>query len=816
MNHKYIIIAAALLSVVPLTDLAAQQKPAAQEKPAYVKLDLNADFKKIQEENKKGNNPDYAAIDKALSAYYEANKGKVSPQQCQQILEKLVENAARIDDPAVADKYVAMLDQSGRNMGQYTMFFVSGRFASAYTWGNEYKFCERLYEKYKDRIDVNYRTGIIVNHAMPFRNPGRFDASVKLIDELLSLKAVNPKNDPNVDQKFEEKKTGELLKIINMLLAYDYNKAAPVLAKYRTRFSDGQIVETYIAIAQNAKNNNDRPLYDKMLANVKALPDSDQKVGWLLRIGDAARGTMIQTKIQDELLARTDLTPQRRVEILNRRYSLPGTRTYGIHGAEAYPKWKAAKLEQIRIIDANPQIWKNPSGEFQRMYASAWEYGDYKFANELMARIMKFNGKDPLCMWQERVREMVRLGKDKEASALLRLALEAKNVHQNQKNDWKIFKYFLDGGTFDGFDAAFADRKFNSEQKMIAIRSKACAVFMDCGRHEMARKISDELIAKMFRPSFGDRRYTVKYMPKAPSTAEAWARSADYQDWSKMETRFFPYFGYNTGNDKMHLKDNPLPALKEEYKSGLHMVYDELGVHIYVRCNDPKAIEVDQGKRNGATLEWMFSPGDQNAYYWFLFEGIPDNSDRHYVNWASPTKHYRLTYDVIFKDSCTTKEGYAAHVFIPWIGVYDKMPSKDNVWRIGVQISNGDFRTLSGCVHEIHRGVIMDFEFTPAQRIAIEREICIKAFNRYNRIRQDAGGKIQNWNDIQLGDRAFYKASVADYIRELDEAGKKLLAPAKDEEIHAIFTKYVPQWAEINYMLEEKRQDFLLDELFRE
>ena len=246
------------------------------------------------------------------------------------------------------------------------------------------------------------------------------------------------------------------------------------------------------------------------------------------------------------------------------------------------------------------------------------------------------------------------------------------------------------------------------------------------------------------------------------------------------------------------------------------MVYDDLGVHIYLRANDPNVIEVEQGKRLGASLEWVLSPGDQNAYYWFYFKGIPDNSDVHYVNWAAATKNYRLTYDVIFKDSTTTPEGYAAHVFIPWIGVYDKLPSADNVWRVGLQIKNGDFRTLSGHVHELHRGIIMDFSFTPEQRVALERQICIQAFNRYNNIRRNSGGRIQNWNDIQLGDRAFYKASLEEYIKELDEAGEKLMAPAPDSEIHAIFTKYAPQWAEINYVLEDKRADYLRDKLFQE
>lgn len=818
LNTKYVILAAVLVSAAPLADLSAQQKTE-EQKPAYIKLDVNKDCGEIRRSHAKGENRhDYEAIDKELLAYYEANKAKVSPQQVRQIIGKLVENAARMKDETVVDKYVKMLEDAGEDMPRYTMFFVNGRFSSSYTYANEYRFCERLYAKYKDRIDPNYRLGNIANYATPGRNPGGFDASVKLIDELLSVKCANPKNDPKVEENFEKRKTGTLARIVQELLKFDYEKATPVLEKYQNRFSENQMADAYIAIAANAKTFSDRPLYDKMVAKIKTLSDGDIRAERIVRLSELARGTMVQDQLLDELLA-GELTPQRRVDVLNRRYRLPGTRTYFIHLSKLYPEWKKAKLEQLKIIDANPERFKDPTNIYQAMYKDAWEYGDYKFAAELRDRILKLNGKNPICMWQQRVMEMVRLGRDKEASALLQQVLEAKKkVSQNDKNNWAIFKYFLDGGTLDGFDAAFADRKFTSEQKMVEIRTKACAVFFECGRHEKAREISDAVIAKMFRPIENNRHYAVKYMKKAPATAEAWARTADYQKWDQMETRFFPYSGsnYNVGDDKFLLKDAEQKKLKDEYRCGLHMVYDDLGVHIYLRANDPNVIEVEQGKRLGASLEWVLSPGDQNAYYWFYFKGIPDNSDVHWVNWAAPTKNYRLTYDVIFKDSALTPEGYAAHVFIPWIGVYDKLPSADNVWRVGLQVNNGDFRTLAGHVHELHRGIIMDFSFTPEQRVALERRICIQAFNRYNKIRRDSGGRIQNWNDIQLGDRAFYKASVEEYIKELDEAGKKLMEPAPDSEIHAIFTKYAPQWAEINYILEDKRADYLRDKLFSE
>jgi len=239
-------------------------------------------------------------------------------------------------------------------------------------------------------------------------------------------------------------------------------------------------------------------------------------------------------------------------------------------------------------------------------------------------------------------------------------------------------------------------------------------------------------------------------------------------------------------------------------------------VHIFLRIDDPNVEEVNQGKRGGPGLEWVFQPGAEHAYHSFHFGSLPNTDDRHYVNWAAPTKHYRLTYDTVFKDAVTTPQGYAAHAFIPWIAVHDKMPSKNNVWGIGVQIWDGaNTKTNSGTVHELSRLISLDFDFTPAQRIAIERETALQAFNSYNHIRQDAGGVIQNWNDAVLGDPDFYAAELAGFIAELDEAGKRLNAPAPDSEIHAIYEKYVPVWQEIKYILDEKRGEYLRKKLIQ-
>ena len=75
---------------------------------------------------------------------------------------------------------------------------------------------------------------------------------------------------------------------------------------------------------------------------------------------------------------------------------------------------------------------------------------------------------------------------------------------------------------------------------------------------------------------------------------------------------------------------------------------------------------------------------------------------------------------------------------------------------------------------------------------------------------------IQNWNDYLLGEPEFYKQELEGLLAELDEAGKRLMAPAPDGDIHELFIKYAPQWAEINYIIDDKRTAYLKKGLFTE
>ncbi len=857
---KHNIYLAAVFSAAALIanpGIAAETAPAAAKNaPAKPKFTDQEVQNKVNELKKnKQINPwafKYEELVKDYSDYYQKNLPDFTIRQKQIVVSTMLDNAMKLKDTAAFDQAWKIFnelpekDANGRvvlNKPATVYWMIHGKYLSAYTGLQEIPYMDRMFNECKDKMDFDLRMGIYPGIAKRhFKNPSQIEA---LLQEILQVRYATEKLKPDQIKRMEEKRLGTLSAVINMIASLDPKQGNDLLGKYVSKLDDVQIrrivctlmdasaqygdlafhkfkdkydpyqiAEICTAATSRARKDMDRPFFEKYYKLFRSLPEDDKMIGFLIEIGKRAGGA-IQEKINTELDNRKDLTPRRRFDLLETRCSLPGTRAYFAHPADSYPKFKAAKAEQFELIKKNPDVFKNMGGFYQRTAQRAIEYGDFVFAKEMIAKAMELNPKNPLLMWNERAQMFVREGKNKDAADLLQQVLDSK-VHPNEKIRVRYILFALNGGTFDAFDKEFADLKLTSEQKMTSIRVNINRWFYEAGRFDIARAFNDAIIEKMFKPAETDRHYTVKYLKNAPQTAETWAKSEWYNRWDVMETRFMQYYGHDVNNDAKLLKEYTFPPLKDEYKAGLHIVYDDNGVHIYTRMNDPKVDEVRLGKRNGAGMEWVFRPGDSHAYHSFFYNGIPDCSDPHYVNWAAPTKHYRLTYDIIFKDAVLTPEGYVAHTFIPWIGVYDRMPAKDNVWRIGVQISNGEFRTLSGLVHELGRCILLDFEFTPARKAALNREICIRAFNHYNKIRQDGGGVIQNWSSRFLGDPDFDKEVVTPFVKELDEAGKKLMAPCPDSEIPAILEKYVPVWAEITYVLEEKRQTYLQEKLFRE
>ncbi len=907
---------------------------AAPRTQAFTDQEVNNMVRKIKEDQKISYlNYHMDKVYANYLSYYTANKDKFTTNQHINVLSNLMTNAAALptEKGAFEEAYKlfkqAPEDVQNRIRQTIISYSTLGPYANKY----QYAAMERFYEAEKAKIPANTKLGFYYLLAKRTgRELKKQAAETKIayyINELLNLKPEDPKK----AEQFENQKGNALAGLIGAIAEDNFERAEVLLNRYKAKIPQNKVNDIHVNFCNRAVTDQNRAVYDRYLAAIKALPEGNQKaldykLDLIRRAVGKAPATLKHAEL-DKILARKDISDAQRAFTLGAKLYIPGHFNYGFNVPGTYENFKNITKEMLAIQDKDPKIqgWIFNSIYNQGLEA-AYNFGDYPFFHELLGRKLKMekanqqnqianlnnqiknqnnnianqkkqiennnktiandtakiaeqekilaekaDGKDAKAAtelkrkqdaaaktianlkknienrkadnvrkqdtiakceaqieklkaeialipkthagWKMEVIDLLRQKKDKMASGILADVLESK-MHVNEKNQAAVLKYFVDGGSFAGFDKAFAERKFNSAQKASAIRSAGIFYFR-AQRFDVARKLNDDVFANMYRTIETDKHYAVKYLKNAPKTAEAWARSADYNQWDKFETRFEPYYGIDT-SENMFLTDTEHKPLDPAQKAGLHIVYDELGVHVYLQINDPKVQEVVLGQRLGPNLEWMFRPGKDHAYHSFYAEGLPDVDDRHYVNWAAPTKNYRLTYDGIKMDSTLTPEGYVCHVSIPWLFVYDRMPAENNQWLLGLQIWGANSSSLSGLVHEMARALKLDFQFTPEQELAIKRNVALQAFNRYNNIRRNDGAFIKNWNDILLGDKEFYAAVLKDFIADLDEAGKKLTAPAADSEIEAVYSKYVPLWAEINYVIEDMRADYLRNKLFEE
>lgn len=367
-------------------------------------------------------------------------------------------------------------------------------------------------------------------------------------------------------------------------------------------------------------------------------------------------------------------------------------------------------------------------------------------------------------------------------------------------------------GAIARVDQEFAGEKYSDEQRFKMLREASMRLF-SAFRYEDVRALEAETGA-MLR-SEPKKTFVCRYVKDPPRSADSWARSALIKESRYAETRFQPYpKGDELASELAALKgatNGPAP-MKAGYDTRLVMVYDERGVHVYVGADDPEARQVDQGLVSGGSLELYFQPGKDAAYHQWFFS-LPGTDEREQVNWDTPHRHYRYTYDYLVKDAGVTETGLGAYTFIPWLLVYDKLPSETNPWIFSMQRnSKGGFVTLGGAVHELGRAVQLKFEMNEEQLLAVKREIIARAFAKYQKDRTRLDGVVL-WSDPELGDPAFDKAAIQPLLADLDKAGERIKEPMTAAEVDRVFAQVVPEWMELTYKTAELRQAYLEQKL---
>jgi hypothetical protein len=680
---------------------------------------------------------------------------------------------------------------------------------------------EALYARLGDRLTLRQRFATIIELAGgTLRNSGDLDRFTAWYEATMRLEAPGGADAAAV-ATVEKQRTETLVALAAALMRYDGEAAQRLVAASGERFNAAERLALSLARMLAALDNKDRRAFDAALADFEKHPDDAAKLPHYAAVTTALARDDRETaeSILRQALKRPGYTDAQRHTLLLqlRMLNRPRAFNYGFFTPGAYEGYRVLADEDLLVVgraltDGTLKRDRTLAGQFHELAQTADEFGDHPFAAAMLAEARGSHPLDfafvPLALSQalrsnslDAVRAVIDpiLANEKESAANTSLLRAIRSIVEHR--------------AFKTFDAdVFGGQPFTDAERMLLIR-RASEILFRGERYDLCRLAHEEVFQNMFTP-VNYKSYAVQSLPNAPRTADGWARSTHYGNWARMETRFVPYGdGYDMGNSTdiaRHLKSAPPPAIPDGYRTGVHLVHDETGLHIYIRCDDPAVGEIVAGTRKGDSIELLVRPGEDAAYHSWYFNAPPqDNDEPHLVNWASPTPRYRLTYDHFTKDSTTTPEAVVAHTFIPWLAFYDRLPVDGTVWTFGMQRWGRHAVTLSGSVHELARALALSFTFTPAELTAIKRHVAVQAFNRYHAIRQNAGEFIQTWNNPVLGDPAFYAAELAPLLDELDQAGRRLTAPAPDADIAAIYERDVPQWAEINHAVAERRNAYL-------
>jgi len=555
-----------------------------------------------------------------------------------------------------------------------------------------------------------------------------------------------------------------------------------------------------------ARLHGDLKTYDAMKKKAIAMPFGPARME-ALSLLKRNTDSVTQLELLNAMLKDPALAPRDRMGLLFEKRNLSGSVTWWqreFTSPGAYERWRACTDEILKCGELDP-------GNLFRNAETAFGYGDFAFsADQVEKALAKNKGALPdtallIFLWKK---DHVRI------TALIDAELANPKLDPERAKFLKAVA-FLDTHSFREFigDFSTVTLGLQSDKDRLLLARQVSDLFFRARRYEVCRDIYNGTYRDLY-VKLEPKVYKVQFAGDLPRTADGFVRTKYFNDWAHMETRFWPCGDDPNMNNNVDvnrfLKEAVQPQIKPEWRTGIYGLCDAEGLHLYIRCEDPGLEDVITKKRDAGALECYFRPDPDSVYHMWFLQNLPSAADDVNVDWASPSPRYKLTDDTIFRDACLTPSGAAAHFFIPWYSFHKHLPVNGKLWYFGMQrYCKGVNQTISGQGHELARMLQLKFEFTPEQRKAILRTVCKTAFNLFK-----ANKNVPVWRDDgALGDPAFYAQELECLVKELTEAGTLLDQP--DADLEMIYAKYVPQWAEFDYIIAEKRRNYLRTSFFR-
>lgn len=322
----------------------------------------------------------------------------------------------------------------------------------------------------------------------------------------------------------------------------------------------------------------------------------------------------------------------------------------------------------------------------------------------------------------------------------------------------------------------------------------------------------------------GKKIYECPYLADPPYGVLAWANSDRMKDPQARESRFVDYNSEAAQNlwlDATMERDVTKDEKSAVRSTTFSMAYNERGWYLYIEGEEPllqELLDATVDPKSPALKEGyeiFFSPGLHNVPYYQIITKTFGNTPPHFVDWGMPHRHYRSLEGLAKFEALPLEKGAGTFVFIPWEAVYEQVPFGGEYWRFSIirwmPFGKAGGVTWGGKVHDTGNFGLVHFEPPPpGVREKIESRLLRTAWFKFQ---AEARDQAAFWSDPKLGDPDFYANILQPEIEKSRAAGESL---AWNTEGVTAAWRYLGDWMEFRYKVDELRNEYLMNKRFTE
>ena len=489
---------------------------------------------------------------------------------------------------------------------------------------------------------------------------------------------------------------------------------------------------------------------------------------------------------------------------LNRRCGI----ALGWFGYEKTPEHIAA-FEAVR---KEPKEKVNLSYEINNPINHAYWKADYPAVTEIFETFAGINYLKDARLQRVYANSLVVCGRKDDALKVVATNLANTALKPLDRTKFEITKALLSGA-----DAAkvVAAAKLERKDEIAAVLTAARQALM-FGMGDAAETLAAKYSA--YFVDFPQRNLKV-YHSKTPIESVAdWRKVYDKLDRQVCDRKFganLDALETDVATGRKSVEKTTLDSSEAQVE--VSSVSDSMGVHVFLRVEDPNARQVENGFAGGIGTEMYFAPGKYEPY--ICFGSDPRAGVEHaFQTTYSYADHKRIDVEgrkdkrAFRSETAFTDTDYVLHLFFAWDTFYQKLPQNGSKWRFECIAfgPKGPF-SLGGSenVHNSSKWCDLEFGFGKDDLTAIRRGIIyrhVKGWASVGRL-----DRFDKWADAEIGDPEFYDAVLKPIEAELKGYAKMVKPEMSDADVNLVYEKGLIRWLGLPHEIDELRRIWLQD-----